>query len=457
MKMKGFIKRAFSAIILSLSLVSMSACGGTQSTSVDYVSKVKFSQADWKTTEFLTTGTGVVTLKHAVDGDTAHFFTGPYNKVIQGRFNGVNTPESTGVIEEWGKAASNYTKQRLEESKTIVLETERADGIQAPEADSTAGRYLVWVWVSDKPVEEEDGTGLRLLNLELVQYGYSRSQGTAGSKYEDTFLDADAQAQAQKIHIWSDEDDPLFYYGGAEITNMQAVFSNPADWLGRKVYVEGVVTRRLGTNAYIQDDFEQEDGTIKTYGAYIFTQYKEYSILKIGNRIGVIGIISEHYGSYQIVDVKYNAYLPTDDDMKLLSSDNVIEPKEISVEEALKGEDMSVLVRLRNLKATGGYGGLDELDQSGQPNEKNSMTIDVVDENGKSFNIRLDSEVYIKGQDGTRIRSYKYFVEYCKQGNGYTFDFVGLIGKYENQMTGHEELQLMLVGTSDLYYNAPEA
>ena len=296
-----------------------------------------------------------------------------------------------------------------------------------------------------------------MLNLELVQYGYSRSQGTAGSKYEDTFLDADAQAQAQKINIWSDEDDPLFYYGGAEITNMQAVFSNPADWLGRKVYVEGVVTRRLGTNAYIQDDFEQEDGTIKTYGAYIFTQYKEYSILKIGNRIGVIGIISEHYGSYQIVDVKYNAYLPTDDDMKLLSSNNVIEPKEISVEEALKGEDMGVLVRLRNLKATGGYGGLDELDQSGQPNEKNSMTIDVVDENGKSFNIRLDSEVYIKGQDGTRIRSYKYFVEYCKQGNGYTFDFVGLIGKYENQLTGHEELQLMLVGTSDLYYNAPEA
>ena len=48
---------------------------------------------------------------------------------------------------------------------------------------------------------------------------------------------------------------------------MQAVFSNPAEWLGAKVYVEGVVTRTMGTNAYIQDTFEQEDGTVKSYGA----------------------------------------------------------------------------------------------------------------------------------------------------------------------------------------------
>ena len=224
------------------------------------------------------------------------------------------------------------------------------------------------------------------------------------------------------------------------------------------LYVEGVVTRKLGTNAYIQDDFEQEDGTIKTYGAYIFTQYKEYSILKVGNRLGVIGIISQYFGSYQIVDVKYNAYFPSDEDMKLISTGNEIEPIELTIPEVETGEYMGILCRLNNLKATGGYGGLDELDKNGQPNEKNSMTINVVDEAGNKFNIRIDASVYIKGQDGNRIKSYKYFVDYCNQGKGYTFDFVGMIGKYESQTTeGYEELQLMLVGTSDLHHNAPEA
>ena len=451
--MKGFFKKILSVIVLSLGLITTSAC---KQEFIDYVSQVKFEQTDWKDSDFLTTGTGVVTLKNPVDGDTAHFFTGRYNKVVQGRFNGVDTPESTGVIEEWGKAASKFTRNALENAKTIVLETERDDGQVGPEADSTSGRYLVWVWVSDRTVEEEDGTGLTLLNLALVQEGLSPSKGNTGSKYQEYFLDADAQAQKQKLHIWSEEDDPDYYYGSAQITNMQAVFSNPSEWLGEKVYVECVVSRTLGTNAYIQDDFEQEDGTIKTYGAYIFTQYKEYSILTEGNRIGVIGIISEYFGSYQIVDVKYNELLPTDQDMKLISSGHTVEPTELSVDEALKGEHMGVLCRVNNLKVTDGYGGTAELDKSGEYNEKNSMTLYVEDSEGNKFNIRIDANAYIRDKDGKRIRTYKYFVEYCEQGEGYTFDFIGLMGKYESQYTDETSIQLMLVGTTDLIYNAPE-
>ena len=293
--MKGFLKKTLSVIVLSLGLVTTSACGLLTGELIDYVDQVKFSQADWKTSDFLSTGLGVVTLKNSVDGDTAHFYTGQYNRVVEGRFNGINTPESTGVIEEWGKAASNYTKTVLQAAKTIVLETEREDGLKQPEADSTGGRYLVWVWTSERPIEEEDGTGLRLLNLDIVQKGYSVSSGNAGSKYQDYFLDADSQAQKHKLNIWSEEDDPDFYYGAATVTNMQAVFSDPAKWLDQKVYVEGVITRMQGTSAYMQDTFEQEDGTYKTYGAYIFTMYKSYEILKKGNRVGVIGTISQYY------------------------------------------------------------------------------------------------------------------------------------------------------------------
>lgn len=452
--MKVSFKKFLSIIALSFGLITTSAC---EQQMIDYTGQVKFSQADWKESDFMSSGLGVVTLKNSIDGDTAHFYSGPYNKIVQGRFNGVDTPESTGIIEEWGKAAANFTKEILTKAQTIVLETEREDGIKGPEADSTGGRYLVWVWTSERPISEEDGTGLRLLNLDLVQNGYSTSKGNSGSKYQDAFLDADAQAQKRKMNIWSDEDDPLFYYGEATITNMQAVFSDPASWLGQKVYVEGVVTRMLGTNAYIQDEFEQEDGSIKTYGAYIFTQYKSYPILKKGNRIGVIGTIGEHYGSYQIVDVKYEEFYDVADEMVLLSSGHTVEPIELTVEEANKGEHMGVLCSMKNLKVTGGYGGLNETNISGDKNQKNSMTLYVKDSNGNSFNIRIDDSAYVTDKDGYRVRTYKYFENYCSQGEGYTFNFIGLMGKYESQTKeGHVEIQLMLVNTADLSYNTPE-
>lgn len=451
--MKGLLKNFLSVVVIALGLITTSSCDFTP---VDYVSQVSFSHDDWKSSDFEQTGLGIVTLKHSVDGDTAHFYSGKYNKVIEGRFNGVDTPESTGVIEPWGKKAAAYTRETLKNAKTIVLETERDDGQIGPKTDST-GRYLVWVWTSTRSVEEEDGTQLKLLNLQLVQEGLSPSKGATASKYSSYFLDADAQAQKQDINIWSDEMDPQYYYGQAQITNMQEVFSDPASWLGQKVYVEGVVTRTMGTNAYIQDEFEQEDGSIKTYGAYIYTMYKNYSILSKGNRIGVIGIVAEHFGSYQLVDVKYNELLPTADDMVLLEQNVQINPVELTVDQALKGEHMGILCSMKNLKVTGGYGGTKEYDKNGILNEKNSMTLYVVDENGKEFNIRIDSSTFIKDLAGSTIRTYRYFKNYCDQGEGYTFDFTGLMGKYESQTTGNVEIQLMLVATSDLTYNAPKS
>ena len=451
--MKGLFKNFLSVVVIALGLITTSSCDFEP---VDYVAQVSFSHDDWKSSDFEKTGLGIVTLKHSVDGDTAHFYSGKYNKVIEGRFNGVDTPESTGVIEPWGKKAAAYTRETLKNAKTIVLETERDDGQIGPKTDST-GRYLVWVWTSTRSVEEEDGTQLKLLNLQLVQEGLSPSKGATDSKYSSYFLDADAQAQKQDINIWSDENDPQYYYGQAQITNMQEVFSDPASWLGQKVYVEGVVTRTMGTNAYIQDDFEQEDGSIKTYGAYIYTMYKNYSILTKGNRIGVIGIVAEHFGSYQLVDVKYNELLPSADDMVLLEQNVQITPVELTVDQALKGEHMGILCSMKNLKVTGGYGGTKEYDKNGILNEKNSMTLYVVDENGKEFNIRIDSSTFIKDLAGSTIRSYRYFKNYCDQGEGYTFDFTGLMGKYESQTTGNVEIQLMLVATSDLTYNAPKS
>ena len=93
--MKNTLKKIIATIIMAIAVVTpLTSCGAM----VDYVSQTHIHTTNWKTSDFLTTGTGIVTLKNGVDGDTAHFYVGPTRYVIQARFNGVDTPESTGAI-----------------------------------------------------------------------------------------------------------------------------------------------------------------------------------------------------------------------------------------------------------------------------------------------------------------------------------------------------------------------
>ena len=54
-----------------------------------------------------------VTVIAFVDGDTTHFSvpeTMVEDGVLRARYLGINTPESTGRVDAWGKAASRFTK-----------------------------------------------------------------------------------------------------------------------------------------------------------------------------------------------------------------------------------------------------------------------------------------------------------------------------------------------------------
>ena len=104
-----------------------------------------------------------VTVHSFVDGDTTHFnvpTTIVDSGVLKARYLAINTPESTGKIEEWGKKASNYTRERLSKATSIIIESDNGRW----NLDSTGGRYLVWVWY--RTSENED---YRNLNIELLQ------------------------------------------------------------------------------------------------------------------------------------------------------------------------------------------------------------------------------------------------------------------------------------------------
>lgn len=408
---------------------------------IDYVAQTKIATEGWKTKKFLTDGVGVVTLARPVDGDTAHFYDD--NRLVEIRFNGVNTPESTGRVEPWGKAASDFTKNQLLNAKTIVIETEINENKGGPVADSTGTRYMGWVWVSDKPVDQEDGSTLRLVNLMLIAESLSATKGVAGSIYSQTFIDCDLQAQKDDLRIWSNDKDPDFYYGTAIQTDLKEILSNGEEYLSKRVVIEGVVTRTSGDNAYLQETFEDEEtGVTETYGIYVFTQYRDFSvILSKGNRVRIIGVVGEYpQGSkhYQLADVYYDELFPNPDkDMKLISTGNIIEPNVGTPNELMNKEHYNHLVKIQNVKVTGGYGG------TATGEEKNSMTL-YATSNGQSLNIRIDASTFIKDLDGNKITTYEYFV-------GKTFDITGLVGYYES-LSGRQTYQLMLVATSDLTY-----
>ena len=64
-----------------------------------------------------------------IDGDTSHFEVSASvdpSGVIKARYLAVDTPESTGQIEEWGKAASRFTKEKLSTATSIILESPAA-------------------------------------------------------------------------------------------------------------------------------------------------------------------------------------------------------------------------------------------------------------------------------------------------------------------------------------------
>lgn len=464
--MKNNFKKLFVAGALLLSTVtlgaSLTSCK-SNTKFVDYASQTRIATSDWKTSNFIQTGTGIVTLYKTVDGDTAHFYCGSH--LIPGRFNGIDTPESTGTLEKWGKQASNFTSNILLNAKTIVLETEPSDNPTGPSQDSN-GRYLVWVWASNRAPEEEDGSQLHLVNLQVVQEGFSETKKASGSAYSEALYNADLQAQKLKLHIYSNDKDDLFYEGKA-INDPLNVYQHPENYNGRKVYLTGIVTRTMGTNAYIQQTFtnSETDEVIGTYGMYIFTQYQKYDILSEGNEIAVTGTISERYGAYQLVDVSYSNVdsLKSEDDMKLLSSKNKVEPLEITASEANTGKYMNVLVTIKDLTATGGYGGYTNnynecLESEGTTNEycasqsKNSMTI-FTKQDKTDFSVRIDDSVFIKNTAGVKIKDYKYFVSTCSDGT--TLTLTGVMGSYLSEKTNKNTIQLMLLKTSDVVYNRP--
>jgi micrococcal nuclease len=126
-------------------------------------------------------------IRRVVDGDT--IIVEPESTV---RLIGVNTPETVKPehpVEPWGPEAAEFTREFLARGTArLSFDRERVDRY---------GRFLAYVWVDD-----------RMLNEELVRRGLARYEPQY--RYSETvkrrFRQAQQEAQREHLGIWSDDD-----------------------------------------------------------------------------------------------------------------------------------------------------------------------------------------------------------------------------------------------------------
>ena len=245
-----------------------------------------------------------VDLKWHIDGDTTHFFvptTVDTTGVMKARYLAVNTPESTGKIEEWGKKASAFTEEKITTAHSIIVESDdenwNYDG---------NGRFLVWVWY-----QPEEGAEYRNLNLELLQNGLALGSKSASTRYGEAAVAAIDQAKTEKLYIFSGENDPTFPYGAAQSVTIKELRTNINEYMGAKVAFEGVITYNSDYTAYIE---EYDPETDMYFGMQLFYGYEPALIepLSQGNRVRVVGTVGEFHGTYQVSSLTYNPMRPDD-------------------------------------------------------------------------------------------------------------------------------------------------
>lgn len=138
-----------------------------------------------------------VILSKCVDGDTAWFILD--GEEIKARFLAIDTPESTNKIEPFGKEASNYTCNLLNNATKIEIEyDENSDKLDKYD------RHLVWVFVDDE-----------LLQNLIIQQGLGQIEYVYGDyKYLTTLETSELIAKNNQIGIWQDSNYHIYYIIG---------------------------------------------------------------------------------------------------------------------------------------------------------------------------------------------------------------------------------------------------
>lgn len=431
------------ALLATTLLCSVVACGDKKTDEktpehVDYASDLKLDMSS-------DTVKQEATVHIYIDGDTTHFNVPTSvmdTGILKARYLGINTPESTGRIEPWGKVASNFTKEKLKNATSIILESDNGTW----NADSTGGRYLVWVWYKTAEM-----TDYRNLNVEILQNGLAIASNSAQNRYGDICVKAIDQAKTEKLYVYSADQDPNFHYGAAQELTLKELRTHITSYEGLKVAFEGVIAAIYDGSFYVE---EYDDETAMCQGVSVYYQTGglpglALENIQLGNRVRVVGSVTyfEAGDVWQVSGLTYSLMKPDDpSNFQLISSGHTPTYKltELSdfynkkIELVVKVEENGEMVEKAK---TFSYAEL-ALDTSismdnlvvtaTKVNQNNEVTLTCV-KDGAKIKIFLG---LLYDADGNRVTDQTYANK--------TINVKGLVDKY------YENYQIRVLSTSDI-------
>jgi micrococcal nuclease len=349
---------------------------------------------EYENKNFISTGYGEVTLSRCVDGDTAIFSQDGTSFTV--RFLGVDTPESTYRFDPWGKAASTFTCDKLTNASSIVLEKQLA----SDERTDGNGRYLAWVWY--------DG---RLLNLELIEQAYSKSKSSVTSKYGMLIFTADLETQLSDRRVWG-ETDPDFDYSldGTQIT-IEELVTNKELYLGKKVVIRGIVSRKIGGHPYLTDN---------GFSIYLYKGYEYTTKLEEGNEVLLSGLTLTYHPDQETGSPQLTGFSRSN--IEVLSTGNVVDSELITID-AVTVDHLGGLYKIENLTVKSIYSNPDD----------NAFTVTAEDADGNTITIRRDAFAPDELTDDLFTI-------------GTTFDIIGPLSRYNGKY------QLMIAKIEDVTF-----
>ena len=345
MKKTKLLFSLLGAVIVSTSLLvscdTTNKPGTDDSNKIDYVHTSKdvrlthdYKDDSGKIRDFYTDGITQVTVKESgyIDGDTTHFIPlGGTTTMIKSRYYGIDTPESTGQVEPYGNGAKQFTHDKIAaavENGTVVVTSTSLDAYAAPETDSTGSRYLSMIWINTE-VKDAPYTDLYLLNLWIVQEGYSYVKAVDKfPTFATTFYDAEAQAKALKLNLFSGKDDPDYNYGDYQDTSLLEIRDEVIKTIkdsthenafnNKKVRIRGTVAGFTNHILYLQSSFTDDvTGKVSYSGINVFCGMSsipsKYMIPNTYIQLCGLALQSENFG-FQITSVyNFPKASPTDE------------------------------------------------------------------------------------------------------------------------------------------------
>ncbi len=301
MKFKAKLLAVGLAVVTLTACLAVTACNKSKiadnTEHYDEITKTLKLSKSYEGKKLMTDGIGKAKMAdETTDGDTT-YFTLESGGGANVRYQGIDTPESTAGVERWGKAASKFTNERLKMATEIVIES-ASGGV--PEKDSVGQRLLCYVWYK---TEEDD---FKLLNLELVENGYSKNKENATKGYYSYFQKAEKFARSIELRLFSKLPDPLYDMDPVDLS-LKQLNEDPDS------YNEDI---KVTFYAYVSDKYTSSSGavtfTIAQYDAasgkaYETTLYAGHTNstanMIVGTLYHIAGTLQKHEGAWQVSGV----------------------------------------------------------------------------------------------------------------------------------------------------------